>query len=168
MSNFTRVGDLQVDQDPTFQRREWRVQKVGQVLMAILVAAGLGGLFGDGPLSRATVTDAAGLDVAYGRFERVEAPTDLRIHVHPRAVRGGRAEVWLDREYLRDTMILSVDPAPAAAAVAHDRLVYAFDVADPAQAVDVVIHLKLQRAGLRRARVGVAGGSVSFRQVVYP
>ena len=168
MVKLTRVGDLQVAQDPVFQRREWRVQRVGRVVMALLVAGGLLGLFGAGPLSRATATGPAGLRVEYGRFERVQAPTALRIHVHPQAVSAGRAEVWLDREYLDGSLILDVEPPPAAVAVAGDRLVYAFDVADPTRPAVVVVHLRLQHAGLRSGRVGVAAGSVSFRQLVYP
>jgi hypothetical protein len=168
MVKLTRVGDLELLQDPDFQRREWRVQQVGRVLMALLVAGGLLGLFGGGPLSRASVTDAAGLRVDYARFARVQSPTALRIHVHPRAVSAGRAEVWLDREYLLDGLVLAVDPTPAAVNVASDRLTYAFDVADPTRPAVVVLHLRLQRAGLRTGRVGTAGGSVSFRQLVYP
>jgi hypothetical protein len=168
MVELTRVGDLQVPQDPVFQRREWRIQRAGRIVMALVVAGGLLGLFGTGPLSRATATDAAGLRLQYGRFERVQSPTALRIHVHPRAVSAGRAEVWLDRAYLRDGLVLDVSPAPAATAVTSDRLVYAFDVADPARPVEVVIHVKLQRPGLRAGRVGGAAGSVSFRQLVYP
>lgn len=168
MVEFTRVGDLQVAQDPAFQRREWRVQRVGQVLMALLVAGGLLGLFGAGPLSRATATGGAGLRVDYRRFERVQAPTALRIHVHPQAVSAGRAEVWLDRAYLEGSLILAVDPPPAAVAAAGDRLVYAFDMADPTRPAVVVVHLRLQQAGLQTGRVGVAAGSVSFRQLVYP
>jgi hypothetical protein len=168
MVELTRVGDLQVTQDPVFQRREWRVQRVGRALMALVVAGGLLGLFGGGPLSRATVTDGGGLRVDYGRFERVQAPTALRIHVHPRAVSDGRAEVWVDRDYLLDGQVVGVDPAPVASATGADRLVYVFDVADPTRPVVVTIHLRLQHAGLRAGRIGVAGGTVSFRQLVYP
>jgi hypothetical protein len=168
MVEMTRVGDLQVAQDPVFQRREWRVQRVGRVVMALVVAGGLLGLFGTGPLSRATATAGAALQLEYGRFERVRAPTALRIHVHPRAVSAGRAEVWLDRAYVSESLVLDVSPAPAAVAVTPDRIVYAFDVADPTRPVEVVIQLKLQRPGLLAGRVGGAGGSASFRQLVYP
>jgi hypothetical protein len=168
MGEFARVGDLQVPQDPDFQRREWWAQRVGRVVMAMVVAGGIVGLFGSGPLSRATATDAGGLRVDYGRFERVQAPTTLRIHVHPRAVSAGRAEIWIDRDYLLESQVVGVDPAPAAVAVTADRMVYAFDVPEPTRPAVVVVHLRLQRAGLRTGRVGAATGLVSFRQLVYP
>jgi hypothetical protein len=168
MEQLARVGDLEVAQDPEFQRREWRVQRVGRIVMAVIVAGGVLGLFGTGPLSRATATDPGGLRVEYGRFERVQAPTTLRIHVHPRAVSAGRAEVWIDREYLLESQVVDVNPPPAAVAVTADRVVYAFDVREPGRPAVVVVHLRHQRAGLPTGRVGVANGAVSFRQLVYP
>jgi hypothetical protein len=168
MDEFARVGDLQVAQDPDFQRREWWAQRVGRVVMAVVVAGGVAGLFGTGPLSQATATEPGGLRVDYERFERVQAPTALRIHVHPRAVSGGRAEIWIDRDYLLESEVVSVDPPPAAVAVTADRVVYAFDVPEPTRPAVVVVRLRLQRAGLRTRRVGAATGAVSFRQLAYP
>src|SRR3712207_4138009 len=51
MSETTRVGDLEVAEDLTFQRREWAAQRVGWVLLALVIAAALAGLLGRGPLS---------------------------------------------------------------------------------------------------------------------
>ena len=69
MSEHHRVGDLEISQDLTFQRRSWIVQRVGWVMLALLILAALGGLFGPGPLSRARAGPHDGpLWVEYQRF----------------------------------------------------------------------------------------------------
>ncbi len=51
MTKVQRVGDLEVAQDRTFQRRSWTIQRVGWVVMLLVAAAALAGLTGSGPLS---------------------------------------------------------------------------------------------------------------------
>jgi hypothetical protein len=46
--------DLQIDDDPKFQKKEWRAQRIGIALLALLVAAAAAGLTGmGGPLNDA-------------------------------------------------------------------------------------------------------------------
>lgn len=45
-----------IDEDLTFQRRNWAAERAGWALMAAVVALGLAGLFGPGPLSRPVAT----------------------------------------------------------------------------------------------------------------
>ena len=44
-----RHGDLEIDEDLPFQRREWFAERVAWAVMALLIAAALLGLFGTGP-----------------------------------------------------------------------------------------------------------------------
>lgn len=60
MAEHARKGGLEVSQDLNFQRREWVVQRVGWVVMAVLLVAALLGLFGPGPLSKSIAGSASG------------------------------------------------------------------------------------------------------------
>ena len=52
-------GDLQLEQDLVLQQRTWRVQRIGWVVLALIVLCGTLGLFGGiGPLN-STSTQAA-------------------------------------------------------------------------------------------------------------
>ena len=63
-------------------RRNWRVKRVGWVVLAILVLAGAAGLFGDGPLS-STIRSANGLTLEFDRFVRRERPFTLKLNLVP-------------------------------------------------------------------------------------
>jgi hypothetical protein len=62
---------MEIETDLEFQRRVWRVPRVGWLIIGAAVVAALLGLFGTGPLSRAS-TDGGGLTVEYDRFARRE------------------------------------------------------------------------------------------------
>jgi hypothetical protein len=47
-----RHGDLEIQEDLPFQRREWLVERVAWGVMALLIVAALLGLFGTGPDDR--------------------------------------------------------------------------------------------------------------------
>ena len=71
------------------ERRGWRIQRIGWVVLGgIVVLAAAGGL-GDGPLSARTIETPDGT-VHYQRIERVERPTEMHEHRSPRIVVGCR------------------------------------------------------------------------------
>src|SRR5688572_20481984 len=79
-----RVGTLEVHQDMEFQQREWRVQKLGWILMFLFIAAAVAGAFGAGPVSNATAGEqGSAVWVDYERFGRRGGPLTLRIHARP-------------------------------------------------------------------------------------
>src|SRR5688500_11374240 len=69
VSEPKRVGAIEVDQDLDHVRSLWRVQRVGWVIMLLLVIGGLLGLFGKGPLAEHQV-QTNGLTLDYDRFAR--------------------------------------------------------------------------------------------------
>ena len=78
------VNFLALDQDLDFQRRSWRLQRLGWSAMGVTVLAALLGLFGTGPLSSATVSSQdEALTLQYNRFWRVQSPMTLRLSVTP-------------------------------------------------------------------------------------
>lgn len=53
-SEARRIGDLEISQDLEFQKRSWTIQRVGWVVIALLILAGLLGVFGKGIAADAT------------------------------------------------------------------------------------------------------------------
>lgn len=165
-----RVGDLEIDQDLDFERREWAVQRVGWVLMALVVVAALLGAFGGpGPLSSA-VLDGGGsrpLRIEYERLGRLDHATTITARFAADA--GGSAAVWLDPAYHEAMLVEHVDPRPSRVVTHPDRVEYVFDTGGGGVPLNVVFHLSCERAGTVRGRIGRPGGEpVSFTQFVYP
>lgn len=165
-----RVGDLEVDQDLPFERRAWRLQRVGWALILLVAAAALTGLFGAGPLSRRTTGSAGGgLLVEYDRFARVNADSRLRAFVVLPPGAAGAVRLWLDRAYLAVVDVEQVTPQPDLVEAAPDRVTYVFRLARAEGPVEVTFRLTPREFGWHTARLGVEGGDqADFRQLVYP
>jgi hypothetical protein len=166
------LDGLQIEEDIAFQRRSWRVQRVAWAVMALILLAGLLGVFGSGPLSQATASMPGVLAVEYQRFARYDTPDTLSIRLEPAATGGPAVRVGLDRAYLDHSKIDSMVPPPARVHGAGDRLVYEFPIAEPGRPLTITLALEPQQIGIVHGRVTLErdGGveTVSFRQLVYP
>jgi hypothetical protein len=160
--------DLEVDEDPEFQRRTWKVQRVGWIAMLlIIVAAGLG-LFGGGPLSW-TKAAAGTLQLEYERFIRYDSIATLHIKLSPAAVKDGYAKISLDARYFSGTQINNVWPEPEAQEVTADGYIFMFRIADPHKPAHITFYFKMLQVGPLTGHVSLdAGPSVAFHQFVYP
>ena len=170
MGEPRRVGDLEIDQNLDFQRREWRVQRAGWWTIWLVLVLALGGVFGRGPLARATLGGIGNpLRAEYDRFARHGGESDLRLHVAPAAVTDGVARVWLDREWVEGMDVLDIEPRPERVTVAGDQLRYDFRVGSTSQ--PSVIRFALQPDAMlrRELRAGLVDGpTLAGTQFVYP
>jgi hypothetical protein len=165
-----RVGSLEIGQDLDFQRREWRVQRIGWVVMGLIVLAALIGLTGNGVLARATVSDPAEmLRLEYARVDRVQSPSTLAVLIAGDAVVDEQVEMWVDREYLRGISIENVVPEPQEVRSAADGLVYVFAVDQPGEPLTVSFDVRHTAFGAKSGRVALVDGpALDFAQFVYP
>jgi hypothetical protein len=154
--------------DMPFQEKSWRVQRVGWVVMALLVAAALAGAFAWGPLSRAEA-QGAGLRIEYERFERYQAPSEIRVRLTPEAVADGGVSLVLDGDYADRVPLERIDPEPERSAPTLDGHVLYFPVPRDAQPGTIIFQIRPQRVGFVRGRIGIAGAApVPFTQFVWP
>jgi hypothetical protein len=170
MPRLQRVGDLELAQDLAFQRLQWRIQRVAWVAIALLILASLLGLFGRGPLSRASAGGPQSpLTIDYDRFVRVGDETELVLHLGPGAVVGKRARVGLASDYLDRLHVERITPQPEAIEAGGSRHVFVFLLADGEEGASVTLHLKPSHAGPLPGRAGCADGTeVTFSQFSYP
>lgn len=162
-----RVGSLEVAEDPAFQHRSWRIQRIGWLVMALLVLGALGGVFGAGPLSRAT-EESAELSVEYPRFARLQAPVRLTLRFPAQAARNGEVRLWLERRYVEKAKLERVVPQPREVEASPERLTYVFAVAGGEGLAAATFHLEFDTFGLVEGRAGTGSRVLSFRQLVYP
>jgi len=163
-----RIGDLELDQDLAFERRQWTVQRVGWWLMLLAVVLGLLGLFGTGPLSSATAR-GDGVTVDYERFVRRHGEGELTIAIAPNQAQNGQVEVWLADAWLDAVTIEGISPEPASQHPSGDRQVYVFEVADPARPFTVRIDYRPQEMGRLPAELGIGSGEgLDVFQFSYP
>jgi len=165
-----RVGALEIHQDLSFERRNWRVQRAGWAVMALFVLAGLTGGFGRGPLSDTDVTSSGGLlRLGYERFTRHGSPTKLRFTVAPGGIDDDTVRLLVSRPFLEGQQIEDIQPDPEWAVVSADRVTYAFHVR-PGEPAHILIRLTPDAYALRHAEVSLADGREAIRvwQFVFP
>ena len=169
MARLPRVGDLEIDQDLDFERRSWTAQRIAWVLTALVLLAALAGLCGPGPLSETTAGEGGPISLEYSRFERRHAPNSMLIHLGSGSTRDGKAQVWMDREFMENIEVHRISPEPERVELQPDRLVYEFPVPDASRPTAVSLFYEAERLGVRSGRIGLVGGQpVSFTQLVFP
>lgn len=157
-------ADCESDRALSFHRSEWRIQRIGWVLGALFLAFAVGGLFGNGPLSRAHESNAAGR-VDYERYTRYGLSTDLV--VKPAASAHGVNRVAISRDYLEALRVEHITPEPTAVRMTGASIVYEFASAAPGASISFQIHP--QRLWCHRATVIIDGGApLQISQFTYP
>jgi hypothetical protein len=147
-----------------FHEREWRIQRVGWALLVVFLAFALGGLFGNGPLSRAHADGAAGR-VEYERFVRYGLTTDLVIT--PTGSAHGVNRIEIDADYLEAFRVEHITPEPAAVRLSGPRIVYEFASAAPGASIS--FHIRPQRLWRHTSAVSIDGSApFEISQLTYP
>ena len=163
MSNFPRVGDLEIDQDLDQQRREWKLQRVAWFLMLLLGIAAFLGITGSGPYANATVKTGA-VEVVYPRFCRRDASSELLVRLptlpHPK--------IWLDARYLSNFQIDSITPPPHSVVEAAGGWIFEFLASPEQSTLSVSFRMTPETYGRIRGEVRrITGEAAVFTQFVY-
>lgn len=164
-----RRDALELHTDIGFVRREWVVQRVAWGLMLLVVVAAVAGVFGTGPLSSTTVrSDDGAMEVAYSRFLRVTAISQLDLEIDPSVMEGGQVELWVSREYLAAVDIDDILPEPSSVSTSADGVTFTIEVEGESPAV-ISIDIEPTGIGSHAGELGVVDGPrVRVSQFVYP
>ena len=166
MGEIVRVRGLEIDQDLAAQEREWKAIRVGWVLFALLLLAGLAGLLGHGPLARAEARSEGGLEAEYARFARYRDPE--RLHLRARAGDRGELRLWIAGTTLEGIEIERLRPEPSRVEPGDGRSVHVFD-AGGADELAIEIAFEHRRVGPFDLSLGVEGGpELRLSTFVYP
>lgn len=153
-----------LDAQLKFHRAEWRIQRIGWVVIGVFLALAFAGLFGNGPLSHAHADGPAGR-VEYERFVRNGAPTEIVIT--PGAGSQGISRIEITAEYLAAVRVEHITPEPTAVRIQGERLVYEFAAGAPGASVS--FRVDPQRLWRHTAQVTIdAGAPLEIWQLTYP
>jgi len=163
-----RSEELQLDTDDAFQRKEWRIQRVGWVVWTLVIVAGVIGLLGSGPMSRAELVAADGsLTIAYDRYLHYHHPTQLTLSVGK--IADDELRIKLNRALLDRLQIQRIEPEPSQAELADDGVIYTFLQQPSARNAKVILHVDYEHFGATHGTVEVVGHEpVTLKQFVYP
>jgi hypothetical protein len=156
---------LDLVEDDAFQRRDWKIQRAGWAVFALLILAAISGLFGRGPLSAAVRSNSA-VEVRYERFGRWRLIQSLEVRVL-----GSREPnefvVWMSRPFREAFEIRSITPEPKQHRLGDDRI--EFEFASTAESPIITFHLVPIERGLLDGAVGIDDQpDVAIRQFIYP
>ena len=104
----TKYGDLQIEEDMPFQEWTWKIERVGWVLMALIVLASALGLISEGPIGKTYLGDPSSLQIELHQSIHIDTPT--RIHV--RLVADGPYSIQFPYSYLSRAQIAKIVPDP--------------------------------------------------------
>jgi hypothetical protein len=157
---------LDICDDPRFQQREWRMQRLFWLLMYVVLLAVMLGAIGKGVLSDSHLGSLQGpLHFEYERFLRYRAAGEMRVTVSSPY---DTTRISLDGDYFRQIGIQGVFPEPKNILMTEDATIMIFDSIS-AEPTMVTISVSPDRIGLQHGWIAVDGGTrYPFKQFVYP
>jgi hypothetical protein len=170
MSDTPQIDGLQLNQDLTFQRHEWRVQRIGWAAMALAMIAAVTGLMGGGPLSTAArASPDRRVQIEYERFLRYRDPSVLHVYLQPEAVADEEVRLSLNRAYLQGVEFTRIIPEPHEERIGSEEHTFVFRADELRTSAWVAIHFEADVFGALEGELKVGDGEgVRFRQYIYP
>jgi hypothetical protein len=167
---MSQTKSLDVQHDDSFQKSDWRIQRIGWAAWIAVVIAALAGLLGTGPLSHANSSTSDGsLSVRFDRFLHYHQPTTLEVFVRSRRGNVEPLRIKLSRSFLDRIQMLRIEPEPQEQSLAVDGVVYAFNQESALELGKILFHYEFEDFGTSRGIAELVGsGSANFRQFVYP
>lgn len=156
-----------VSPNQRFERGWNRLQNGIEIFVALIVVAGLLGLFGTGPLS-STETTVSGVPITikYDRILRRTLQSELTLVV-TKPIADHALETEIPNSFLQDVDIASTSPRSSAMRTETDGVVYVFDIG-ATHSGHIVFSLKPRTTGFMNSSMQVLGANVSLRQLVLP
>jgi hypothetical protein len=146
-----KVNDeLAVGSDLEFQRRWEKLETIIWVFLTVFLLLSLAGLFGRGPLAKATAQAPDGsMQVDYERFERFSTPSVLTVRVNPASIRNGQMQLWVSQSLVKPLGNQRVIPQPDKSELSEGGIIYTF----PATATLASIEFQMQPSGIGKSEL---------------
>lgn len=149
----------------SYHRRQWQVQRTGWALMALMILLALAGVFGSGPASHVRIGEPPEATISYERFARYATSTRLSI-VAPRASPAEPLRLQIDTSFLEGYSIESITPRPHSMRAGSGRHLFEFELDDP-QAT-ITLRLRPDRLGSSVGTFRIGATALPVSQFVYP
>ena len=157
MSEPRMVGKIEIDEDLGFTRKEWHWQRIGWVIMGLLVLAGVLGAFGHGPIAEQRIGDPQVFAIEFDRIIRHSSTSDLTIHVGPGLQSDSVLHLAISRSYLKSQRVEAVWPEPLHQSARGEFIVFAFERDDPSFPLQIMLQVKSNSYGSASGKVHLVG-----------
>jgi hypothetical protein len=161
-------NEYPVEDDMTFQRRSWAVERASWILMGAVAVASSLGLLSHGPLSKTTAPGKnSPVSITYERLERREASSRFTLRAAP-PEKSTEAALRLGPEFLEAYEVRAVTPAPLRASAGANGFEAVFATSSTGE-IEVHVTGRAKRFGFVRFPVEAPGlGSTQVRQFIFP
>lgn len=165
-----RIGDLEINEDISFQEREWTAERVGWGAIFLVILLALLGLFGNGPFSwTSSSSDDGDLDVSFERFGRRGGGQALTVRADASAASDGAWQIDISQDYLGAVRIDAITPQPDKVEVVPGGARYTFLQGDGGADLEVELSLTPTTLWGASGHVGLAGREpVTVRHFFFP
>ena len=162
--------EIEISEDIAFQRRSWQAQRVGRLLVFLLVGAALTGVVGGGGLANVTITAPDGtIAVEHRRVLRNHADAPLDVRVSGDSSVAAPLTLWLSRELVRSLDLERAVPATTKEWSEDGRVMLEFAPPPSGRGGEIRLHLRTRNPGRLEGELGVVGGgAVRLRFMVLP
>jgi hypothetical protein len=149
-----------------FQRKSWIATRIGWGAIALVILSAALGLFAGGPLSRATAESGdRALIVAYERFARHDALSDIRVTAAPDG--GEMVTIAIDRAIADHFTIEHMMPEAVQTAGGLERLELTYSAPGGAP-VAILLSMRANGIGNVCGRISSGSSTIEFHQFIYP
>lgn len=166
MSKAAAQSSLEVNDDPSFQRRFWIAQRISWLVFVAILGVAMLGLTGmGGPLSRAQA-EAPAANVDYPRIARWQTNEQIRIHLAPSSL--SEAELVLSPDFLTYFELRHTTPMPSRAATTAAGVALGFDRA-PNEEAELVLHVRPKKTSwMKRHPLTIDESAATLAILVMP
>lgn len=158
------VGPPEFKDSPRFHEREWRVQRIGWVVLILFLLTGALGLLGKGPMADDTIALTNG-SLQFDRFARRHAPTEWVIN-YSQPPADGSLEFAIDSTFLSEFEVKAITPEPDTTEIKAGEVVFTFAAQSGGR---IVFHLDPQTMGVSHGKLRFNDAeAIPLRQIIYP
>ncbi|MCP2005762.1 hypothetical protein [Buttiauxella ferragutiae] len=157
-----------VAEKPFWLNFEFQLRRVGFVLLLLIVAAALAGLFSRGYLSEATRSnDDHSLTLDYEKFNRLMSDMDMKItSVTPP---GKRNRIVLGGDFMEGFRIDTLQPQPDKMYSLNGEMILEYQPIAPGVKQTLWLSLTPMKFGAMKSTVAIDNGAeIPFQQFIYP
>jgi hypothetical protein len=165
-----RVGDLQIDEDLEWERGEWKFERIGWAVMALIILAALIGLFGRGPLSSQTAGDENGeFWVEYERFVRYNSPEEVHVYVDPQFVQDDQLRLVIEGDFPHSNQLNEISPTPDSVELSSGKQIYVWQTSDATGPMHIIFQYNAIQLFNQNSRFGPEqADALEISQFVFP
>lgn len=171
--SLKKIDGIEIEEEAFKKNQtEWKIQRIGIIVMAIIVISALLGFMGLGLFSNATVSDSNNImTIHYVRFNRSYDNHVIQVEINASYLTPTTKiiPISLNQAFLDKSIIEQIHPKPAYEEINANKTVFYFPVKNNKNNIKINFWIEPQQAGFNHGEIGILDGpSLTFNQVIYP